>query len=67
MFKVKTNNLLDAIVYVVMGIIYCAVAVYFVSIRTNVVHAIITILSFVVGAIAYFKLSFRQTTDEVKQ
>ena len=47
MFKVKTNNLLDAIVYVVMGIIYCAVAVYFVSIRTNVVHAIITILSFV--------------------
>ena len=66
MFKFKTNNLLDGIMYIIMGIIYCAVAVYFVSIRTNIVHAIITILSFVVGAIAYFKLSFRKTTEEVK-
>ena len=66
MFKFKTNNLLDGIMYIIMGIIYCAVAVYFVSSRTNIVHAIITILSFVVGAIAYFKLSFRKTTDEVK-
>ena len=66
MFKFKTNNLLDGIMYIIMGIIYCAVAVYFVSIRTNIVHAIITILSFVVGAIAYFKLSFRKTTDDVK-
>ena len=63
MFKFKTNNLLDGIMYIIMGIIYCAVAVYFVSIRTNIVHAIITILSFVVGAIAYFKLSFRKTTE----
>ena len=66
MFKFKTNNLLDGIMYIIRGIIYCAVAVYFVSFRTNIVHAIITILSFVVGAIAYFKLSFRKTTDEVK-
>ena len=66
MFKFKTNNLLDGIMYIIMGIIYCAEAVYFVSIRTNIVHAIIIILSFVVGAIAYFKLSFRKTTDEVK-
>ena len=40
MFKFKTNNLLDGIMYIIMGIIYCAVAVYFVSIRTNIVHAI---------------------------
>lgn len=63
---IKTNNLLDGIVYIIMAIIYCSVAAYFVSIRTNVVHAAITILSFVVGAIAYFKLSFRKVADESK-
>ncbi|MGN1033785.1 MAG: hypothetical protein ACI4PU_09945 [Intestinibacter sp.] len=66
MFKIKTNNLLDGIVYIIMAIIYCSVAAYFVSIRTNIVHAVITILSFVVGAIAYFKLSFRKAADESK-
>lgn len=63
----KTKSLLDVIVNIIMAIIYCSVACYFVSIRTNIVHAIITILSFVIGAIVYFKLSFGKTKEEAKQ
>lgn len=67
MFKLKTSSLLDKIAYIIMAMIYCSVAAYFVSIRTNVVDAIITILSFVIGAIIYFKLSFRKVSDEVER
>lgn len=67
MFKLKTSSLLDKVACIIMAMIYCSVAAYFVSIRTNVVDAIITILSFVIGAIIYFKLSFRKVSDEVKR
>ena len=69
MFKSKTNCLSDVIAYVTMAIIYCSVAFYFISIGTNVNQVMFTIISFVVGAFAYFKLSFKKkttTTDEVK-
>ena len=69
MFESKTNCLSDVIAYVTMAIIYCSVAFYFISIGTNVNQVMFTIISFAVGAFAYFKLSFKKkttTTDEVK-
>lgn len=64
----KINNLSNVIAYIIMAIIYCSVAFYFISIRTSVDQVIFTIMSFVVGAWAYFKLSFKkQKTDEAKQ
>lgn len=68
MFKSKTNNLSDIITYIIMAIIYCSVALYFISQGTNINQIIFTIVSFGVGAFAYFKLSFKKktTTDEIK-
>lgn len=69
MFKSKTNSLSNIIAYVTMAIIYCSVAFYFISIGTNINQIMFTIISFAVGALAYFKLSFKKettTTDEVK-
>ncbi len=68
MFKSKTDNLLDVIMYIVMAIIYCSVAFYFISIGKNLNQIMFTIISFAVGALAYFKLSFKKkpTTGEVK-
>lgn len=56
----KTKNLSDMIVYIIMAIIYCSVAFYFVSIRTNLFQVAVTIISFILGALLYFKLSFKE-------
>ncbi|MBU5336770.1 hypothetical protein [Intestinibacter bartlettii] len=68
MFKSKTTNLSNVITYIIMAIIYCSVAFYFISIGTNLNQIMFTIISFAVGAWAYFKLSFKKkpTTNEVK-
>ena len=69
MFKQKTNSLSNVITYIIMAMIYCSVALYFISKGTNINQTIFTIVSFAVGAFAYFKLSFKKktTTDEIKQ
>lgn len=68
MFKSKTNNLSNVLTYIVMAVLYCSVAFYFISKGTNINQIIFTIVSFAVGAFAYFKLSFKKktTTDEIK-
>ena len=68
MFKSKTNNLSNIVTYIVMAMLYCSVALYFVPKGTNMNQIMFTIISFAVGAVAYFKLSFKKklTTDEVK-
>lgn len=68
MFKSKTNSLSNVITYIIMAMIYCSVALYFISKGTNIKQTIFTIVSFAVGAFAYFKLSFKKktTTDEIK-
>ena len=45
MFKFKTNNLSDVIAFIIMAIIYCSVAFYFISIGTNINQVIFTIVS----------------------
>ena len=67
MFKSKTNSLSNVITYIIMAMIYCSVALYFISKGTNINQTIFTIVSFAVGAFA-FKLSFKKktTTDEIK-
>ena len=60
MFKSKTTNLSNVITYIIMAIIYCSVAFYFISIGTNLNQIMFTIISFAVGAWAYFKLSFKK-------
>lgn len=68
MFKSKTNNLSNIVTYIVMAGLYCLVALYFISKGTNINQTIFTIVSFVAGAFAYFKLTFKKkpTTDEIK-
>ena len=68
MFKSKTNSLSNVITYIIMAMIYCSVALYFISKGTNINQTIFTIVSFAVGAFDYFKLSFKKktTTDEIK-
>ena len=56
MFKSKTNSLSNVITYIIMAMIYCSVALYFISKGTNINQTIFTIVSFAVGAFAYFKL-----------
>ena len=56
----KTKNLSDVIVHIIMAIIYCSVAFYFMSIRTNLFQVAVTAISFILGALLYFKLSFKK-------
>ena len=68
MFKFKTNNLSDVIAFIIMAIIYCSVAFYFISIGTNINQVIFTIVSFGVGAFVYLRMSSKKAkTDKVKQ
>ena len=68
MFKSKTNSLSNVITYIIMAMIYCSVALYFISKGKNINQTIFKIVSFAVGAFDYFKLSFKKktTTDEIK-
>lgn len=68
MFKSKTTNLSNILTYIIMAIIYCSVALYFISKGTNMNQIMFTIVSFSVGALAYFKMSFKKktTADEIK-
>lgn len=63
----KTNNLSDVIAFIIMAIIYCSVAFYFISIGTSTNQVIFTIVSFVLGAFVYLKMSFKRAkTNEAK-
>lgn len=60
----KSNNLSDVVAYIIMAVVYCSVAIYFVSLRTSVTQVVLTLASFIVGAIFYFRLTFKHIKEE---
>lgn len=64
MLKKKEFKLSSLLAYILMAVIYCSVAIYFISIRTNMIQIGLTIGTFVLGAIFYFKISFKQTLEK---
>lgn len=60
----KSNNLSDVVAYLIMAVVYFSVAIYFVSLRTSVVQVVLTLASFIIGAIFYFKLTFKHIKEE---